>query len=83
MARLFVAVALFVCWQSEIAKTKYSEDGEKLVADVSIPTKGKTIRSEYEVQGDQLIKTYKTGDIVAKKWFKKVANPTEAPAQAA
>ncbi|OWA51796.1 hypothetical protein BV898_16262 [Hypsibius exemplaris] len=66
-----------------IAKTKYSEDGEKLVADVSIPTKGKTIRSEYEVQGDQLIKTYKTGDIVAKKWFKKVANPTEAPAQAA
>ncbi|OWA51797.1 hypothetical protein BV898_16263 [Hypsibius exemplaris] len=56
-------------------KIKYFEDGNKLVADVSIPAKGKSIHDVYDVQGDQLIKSYKVGDVVAKKWFKKVANP--------
>jgi hypothetical protein len=54
-------------------KVKYSEDGDKLVADVSIPAKNKQIHDVYEVQGDQLIKTYKVGDVVAKRWFKKLA----------
>ncbi|OWA51793.1 hypothetical protein BV898_16259 [Hypsibius exemplaris] len=57
-------------------KLKYTEDGEKLVADVQIPSKNKQIHDIYEVQGDTLTKTYKVGDVVAKRWFTREANPT-------
>ncbi|OWA51792.1 hypothetical protein BV898_16258 [Hypsibius exemplaris] len=54
-------------------KIKYAEDGDKLVADVRIAAKNKHIHDVYEVQGEELVKTYKVGDVVAKRWFKKIA----------
>jgi len=55
-------------------KFKYTEEGDnKLVNVVSVPSKNKVIHDIYEVKGDELEKTYKIGEVQAKRWYKKQA----------
>jgi len=56
-------------------KYKFTEDGEKLKADVSVPSKAdaRPIHNTYAVNGDELTKTYTVGDITATRYFKRVA----------
>jgi len=56
--------------QSESANATYTEDGDKLVADVAITGKPRR-RFVYEVQGDQMIATYTKGNVVARRWFER------------
>jgi len=50
-------------------KYKYTEDGEKLLAEVKAPAKNKIIHDTYEVVGNELIKSYKVDGIVGKRYF--------------
>nr|5XN9_A Chain A, SAHS1 [Ramazzottius varieornatus]5XN9_B Chain B, SAHS1 [Ramazzottius varieornatus]5XNA_A Chain A, SAHS1 [Ramazzottius varieornatus]5XNA_B Chain B, SAHS1 [Ramazzottius varieornatus] len=52
-------------------KYKYTEDGGNLKAEVHVPSRNKVIHDEYKVNGDELEKTYKVGDVTAKRWYKK------------
>ncbi|OWA51798.1 hypothetical protein BV898_16264 [Hypsibius exemplaris] len=53
---------------------KYTEVGDNLQNEVKIPSKNKTISDSYVVKGDELEKTYKINDVVAKRWYKKHAH---------
>jgi len=52
-------------------KVKFTEDGDKLVADVTIPSQNKHIKDVHEVIGDDLVKTYTANGVTAKRWFKR------------
>jgi len=53
----------------------YAEHGEKLYVIVKIPSLSKEIHDTYYVKGNELVKTYKLGDVVAQRWFTKEAIP--------
>jgi len=55
-------------------KYKYSEEADGLHAQYTLPAKNKVINDHYKVTGDDLEKTYKVGDVQAKKWYKRVKN---------
>jgi len=62
-------------------KIKFTEDGDKLKTDFKVPSKNKEFHDVYEVNGEELVKTYKTGDVTVKRYFKKVPHTsTAAPA---
>jgi len=64
---------------------KYTEEGDVLHSEIRVPSKNKVIHDTYTVKLDELEKSYKVGDVVAKRWYKKHAAEahTEAPAEAA
>ncbi|OWA51789.1 hypothetical protein BV898_16255 [Hypsibius exemplaris] len=55
-------------------KYLYAELGNDLHVEITVPSKNKTVSDSYHVfqNGTELEKTYKTGDTVAKRWYKKV-----------
>jgi len=52
-------------------KYTYTEDGDKLKAEVKVPAKNKVIQDSYEVVGEALVKSYKVDGIEGKRWFKR------------
>jgi len=51
---------------------KYTEVGDNVLHnEVKVPAKNKVVEDTYTVSGDELVKTYKIGDVEAKRWYKK------------
>lgn len=62
---------------------KYNEQGQELHVEYKVAALNKVVHDIYKVNGDELEKTYKVDDIVAKRWYKRTSSPPPASASAA
>ncbi|XP_055343875.1 secretory-abundant heat soluble protein 1-like [Paramacrobiotus metropolitanus] len=64
-------------------KYKYTEEGKDLHAEINLLTHNKVITDLYHVEGDELVKTYKVGDVQAKRWYKRKSHDQATTAASA